>query len=888
MALQPSPALPDDFLDLQKWATVSPNAIAVDSPGRAPLPYSALWKHVQAMSDAFIRAGLGPQTVAALSLPSDPYYLTAVLAVTLRSCCTPLDPGLTTDEYRNYLQRVGASTLIAAEGSASRAVDIARQLGMAVILIRATNQSTGLFSIADVQAPSPELAPRRTDAAFLMLTSSTTGAPKLVPWSRANVRSMALQDIRAFQLTGQDCFLALMPFFSSHSIYTLLTQIACGGRVGCPVSLDPGGIRAAFEAIRPTWTSGGPATHQMLLAEAREHSAFFQKLPLRFIRSAGAPPEEGLLGTLEKLLGVPVLDSYGLSEIPGVARNTPGHRKHGSLGSSVGAEIGIMDDAGNLLPPNTPGEIVARGATLMSGYLDNPEANQAAFHDGWFRTGDLGRLDHDGFLFLVGRKKEMINRGGTKISPREVDDALASHPAVDDVAVFAIPHRTLGEDVAAAVVLKPFAEVSDLELQRHVAGRLAAYKVPRRIIVVLSIPRTALGKARRADLSEQFGSLAIAGSLVGRDPRTRRPPTEVETRLIAIWRRFLGLADAAADIGVDDSFFDLGGTSLSVSSMLVHVETDFDLTGRLDASRFFDQPNVSTLAGIVTESRVPTALPASGNNRILLFQKDGDFDPFFCFSHSTSDSYVFRHLARELGPRQPFVTICPPRADQNERLINAQDLARQSLDAIREIRRHGPYVIGGYCYGGVVAFEAASQLIEAGEEVSLLVLLDTPTPGYPKILRHWRRYLKHAAGLLQGSAVSGSDVLAHLEALRRIVGRRIGASANRALARPNAGSKSEQTWNAVIMREYVPRPMPSRILQFLASDDPVSTAVLTDPRLGWQDFAQGGFQTQWTPGDHVSMLQEPHVVGLAVELEKVLRSCDAAGFASQQKMACGS
>jgi len=865
----------EDFLEIQRWAATTPGAVALASPGREALTYAGLWDLVRASSEAFSRAGLRSGAVAAIALPSEPSFVTAALAITLRSACAPLDPSLTRDEYQAYLQRLGASTLVVAQGAASAAAEAARQLGITVIRIRSSEESpAGVFSVAEIETPREAIAARETDAVFILLTSSTTGVPKLVPWSRENVRAAVLQDIRAFQLTSADRFLALMPLHASHSIYTLLTQLACGGSVGFPVSLDAASIFAALESFRPTWFSSGPATHTMLLARARENPKFFQEIPLRFVRSGGAPPELGLLATLETLLGAPVLDSYGLTEIPGVARNTPSERKPGSLGRSVGTELAILDDSANLLPPGQAGEIAARGPTLMRGYLGDPEANQAAFHNGWFRTGDIGHIDGDGFLFLTGRKKEMINRGGTKISPREVDDVLARHPSVADVAVFAIPHRTLGEDVAAAVVLRAAAEVSELDLRRFTSDHLAAYKVPRRIVFVQSIPRTAVGRPKRGALTEEFGDL-LTSRTAGQpgSPSTQRPPMQAEAQLIEIWRHILGVVQ----IGIEDNFFDLGGDSLSATLMLAQAET-LVLGGRhLDGSDFFDQPTIAALARILAEA-ASNAQETTRNQRNLVLHGDGSRNPFFCFTSSITRPYELLHLSREVGLQQPFVALSPPPAHQSNRLLTVQEVASQSLDAIRGLQKHGPYVIGGYCYGGVVAFEAALQLAEQGEEVALLALLDTPAPGYPKIARHWKRYARQSAdalrGLLHGKAViTAKDVAAHALALRHIVGRRLGGKVNRALVAPGSPvPRTDDEWNRVVMREYVPRPFPSRIVQFLATDTHVSIAVLDDPRSAWQDFARDGFETRSVPGDHVTMLHEANAPMLAAELERVLEA----------------
>jgi acyl-CoA synthetase (AMP-forming)/AMP-acid ligase II len=250
--------------------------------------------------------------------------------------------------------------------------------------------------------------------------------------------------------------------------------------------------------------------NRAILTLARAHPEVFRRIPLRLIRSTGATPEPEALAWLEKAAGVPVLAGYGLTETGGVTRETPDARKPGSAGRSSGLEVAIMDPLDKVLASGLEGEIAVRGASVTPGYVDDPEANQAAFRDGWFHTGDIGRLDSEGFLFITGRLREIIDRGGEKIVPQEVDEVLAAHPALADAAAFGVAHGTLGEDVAAAVVLRSGAAASELELRRFAANRLARFKVPRRIVFMDAIPRTATGKAQRGVLAEQFRSRALS------------------------------------------------------------------------------------------------------------------------------------------------------------------------------------------------------------------------------------------------------------------------------------------------------------------------------------------------------------------------------------------
>ena len=276
-----------------------------------------------------------------------------------------------------------------------------------------------------------------------------------------------------------------------------------GRRFSTP-GFNPATFLAWLDRFQPTWFSSSPPLNRAILALARRHPEVFRSTSLRFIRTTGAAPQPEVLTALEESVGVPVLTGYGLTEAGGVTRDTATARKLGSVGRSSGLDVAIMDPLGNLMADHGEGEIVVRGASVTSGYVDDPEANRSAFRNGWFHTGDIGRLDSEKFLFITGRQKEMIDRGGEKIIPQGVEDVLAAHPAVSEAAVFAVSHPTLGEDIVAAVVLRAGTVATALELRRFAATRLALFKVPRRIEFLDKIPRTSTGKPQRSLLAERF------------------------------------------------------------------------------------------------------------------------------------------------------------------------------------------------------------------------------------------------------------------------------------------------------------------------------------------------------------------------------------------------
>jgi oxalate---CoA ligase len=874
------------YFDLERRAVETPGGVALAAHGREPLTWADLWRHTYARSEEFVRAGIAPRSVAALALPNGPEFLTTFLAITLRAACAPLELSLTEDEYRFHLSKINAGVLVFADGVNAAVVEVARELGMRLVRIRCPHgSSAGVFLVepagdAVIRASPQEAAPRReTSAAVLLHTSATTNTPKLVPLSRENLRAAAEQDLRALQIGPTDRYLSLTPLCHAHGLAATLTQLYCGGGVLCDSAFSPADLLESIQKFRPTWMSAGVPVLRTLLALARDNPEAFRRNSLRFIRSTGGSPDPELLDAFQQIVGVPLLNGYGLTEVPGVTRNTLSMSRPGSAGKSSGAKLAIRDEAGNFLPAEAEGEIVLRGPALTSGYLDDPQANQEAFRDGWFHTGDIGRIDRDGFLFIAGRKKEMISRGGKKILPLEVDSVLLRHPALADAATFPIPHRTLEQEPAAAVVLRPGAKVSELEVRRFAAKHLADYKVPRKIVFLDQIPRATGGKPRRAALTEQFRKLGSPAHSPQLDP-----PSEIEETLIAIWRRNLGVEH----IATGDDFFDLGGDSLSAAHMLTEAAASFELgQGKLPEADFFDQPTIAALARSIAERAREIRGEPALENRILVLESDGSRIPIFCFSTSEQDAYQFRHLSRWLGPEQPFTVVCPSHPVQQDRLRTVEEIARQSITSIRALRPRGPYVIGGHCYGGVVAFEAARQLIAEGESIAMLVLFDTPTPGYPKITAAWKRYPQAAGGMLSAwlggkKPVTLREIGAHIGVLTRIAAKRIGMLAPRTLYSTDSGSLRPQAWHRALMNSYQPRVIAVPIAHFIGAGVTMNTRILSDPRMGWRHFAGAGFEARSVAGDHVSIFDESHAPELAAELEGILQGLHhrtAAAFA---------
>jgi acyl-CoA synthetase (AMP-forming)/AMP-acid ligase II len=480
-------------------------AIAV--PGGPQLTYAELRVEVARAASLLAAFGLGRGDRIALVLPNSAETIALFLAAARVGTAAPLNPAYKEDEFRFYLEDTGAKALVVARG-VGEAARAAVPAGTPVI--EAAFDAGGHIRLdaaqghAETGEPAP---PNGDDVALVLHTSGTTSRPKQVPLRQRNLAYSAENIARTYSLAPDDVALCVMPLFHIHGLMaSTMATLASGGTVVVPAGgFDAMTFWPAAEQLGATWYSAVPTIHQMLLMRHRgERPPGSRKL--RFIRSSSSALSPEVMRRLESSFGAPVLEAYGMTEASHqMASNPlpPAERKPGTVGRETGIRVGVMDEHGRLLAAAEQGEVVIQGPSVIDAYANNPEANAKSFTDGWFRTGDQGVLDADGYLSLIGRLKEMINRGGEKIAPREIDDVLLQHPSVGEAVAFGLPHERWGEEVAAAVVLK--GEASEKDLLAFARERLADYKVPRKLFIVERIPRTATGKIQRRAVADALG-----------------------------------------------------------------------------------------------------------------------------------------------------------------------------------------------------------------------------------------------------------------------------------------------------------------------------------------------------------------------------------------------
>ncbi|HSF30803.1 MAG TPA: amino acid adenylation domain-containing protein [Candidatus Tectomicrobia bacterium] len=574
----------------------SPHAPVLLAPGRIPLTYGRLYSHVDDVVQRLRALGVGCKDRVALALPTGPEMAVAFLAVAVGATCAPLNPASSTNELDLYLADVDAKALIVAAGTDTPARAVAHLRGIKTIeLSPVLEAEAGLFTLIGEEHPCAgrQDFTQPDDVALVLPTSGTTSRPKIVPLTHTNICTAAHNMRVTLDLNESDRCLNVLPFFHVHALLTaLLTSLVAGASCVCNSGFSTAAFFASMAEFWPTWFTAVPTIHQAILASAARHREIIEDCPLRFIRSASAPLAGHVLADLERVFKAPVLETYGMTETAAQITSNPlppRSRKPGSAGLAAGPEVAIMRQDGVLLPPREIGEIVVRGPTVFKGYENDPAANSTAFTDGWFRTGDQGFLADDGYLFITGRLREIINRGGEKIAPQEVDNVLMGHPAVAQAVTFAVPHARLGEDLAAAVVLHQSATATGHDIRLFAATRLAAFKVPQQVYIVEDLPKSPIGKLQRLGLAERLGLTAPGPAQFTFRSDVSSVCTPLEELLAGICAQVLDVEY----VGVHDDFFQLGGDSILATQLISRIRETLHV--ELSLHSFFE---TSTVAGI--------------------------------------------------------------------------------------------------------------------------------------------------------------------------------------------------------------------------------------------------------------------------------------------------
>jgi len=657
---------------LTRIAQASPAGAAVLSTRFAPLDHRGLQQMIERTHRQLRLAGFGRDARIGVLLPEAPQAAVAIIAIACSAVAVPLDPRLGPAELDQFLQQLPLDALLIGSDGDQQGRAAAERHGLMLISAETAEDGSPALRLAMPVAaqPAPDELPEPDAPAFILRSSGTTALPKLIPFTHRNMLTAARKWQRWFGLdAGDRCLCVSAPYYSHGLKVTILTPLLTGGSVAFPLSPAVVDLHEWFASLRPSWYSAGPALHLAILEAARAHPEGLSTQRLRFASSGGAPLGQEIIDSFDRTLGFPLLEHYGSSEAAQIAANTPDARKAGTVGRPWPETLSIVGEDGQPVAPGERGEIRVRGATVMPGYLGDEALNREVLRDGWFHTGDIGSLDEEGFLHLHGRLREVINRGGEKVSLSEVDAALLRHPAVAEAAAFGVPHQRLGQDVAAAVVLRPAMEVTGAELQRFLRDELVYFKVPRRVQIIEALPRGLTGKVLRHHLADAY--------VQQRNERARLSTgavaaSQLEQDVLAIWRRLL----KTEAVGPEDNFLDSGGDSLLATEMLTELE---QMLGRVIPESLLIEAETARELAARLENLANHVIPVIDFNaqpgRTALFWFHGDF------AHG---GYYIRRLARLLGPQQPLTAIAPHGMANEPIPASVQQMARERLPLILE------------------------------------------------------------------------------------------------------------------------------------------------------------------------------------------------------------
>lgn len=490
---------------------------AIGAPGRDWLTYGGLRTLSTEVRASLTGIGIGRGDRVAIVLPNGPEMAAAFITIAQTATTAPLNPAYRQDEYEFYLEDLKAKALVVAEDYDGPALLAARKHAVTVVRLSFdANGPAGNLTLAagDVNRQADKAAPTEDDIALILHTSGTTSRPKIVPLLQSNLYASAHNIMDSLALSPTDCCLNVMPLFHIHGlIAAVAASLAAGARISCAPSFSALKFFAQLDEVKPSWYTAVPTMHQAILARAGRNAEIIDRVRLRFLRSSSASLPAPVMEELVATFNAPVIEAYGMTEATHqMCCNPlpPYVQKPGSVGVAAGPEVQIAQESANrLLDPTETGEVVISGPNVTPGYEGNPKANEDNFFTQggkrWFRTGDQGAFDADGYLCLTGRLKEIINRGGEKISPLEIDAVLLSHPEIAQVVCFAVPHPKLGEEIAAAAVLTDGSSLDERNIRAFAAERLADFKVPRHVVILDEIPKGATGKIQRIGMAEKLG-----------------------------------------------------------------------------------------------------------------------------------------------------------------------------------------------------------------------------------------------------------------------------------------------------------------------------------------------------------------------------------------------
>lgn len=804
---------------IARWAESTPDAPVVLGVTDDRLTYTELVAVAGHLADELRDSGVTPVERVLVLSPFSPLTLTALVGVMMCATAVPVSAGSTPAELSAIVTETGASVAVLPDGALGSARESLAELRVRVIS-HAWNRRS--------QRAEPYLpAPGAT--ALLLHTAGTTASAKQVPLSHTNVAAAAGSVVRSLDLTAGDRCLCSMPLFHSHGLLgAALSSLVAGGSVVCTPQFDPRKFVGWAAETGSTWYTAAPTMHALIADATGDWDGF------RLIRSASAALAPSLAERLEQRFGAPVVEVYGMTEAYQIAANPVDRlrRRFGSVGVATGTEVAVL--AAGEVKPVGEGELVVRGPAVFSGYAAPAEANDTAFESGWFRTGDLGRIGDDGFIAVVGREKEQINRGGEKIAPREVEEAALAVDGVREAAAYGIPDAVMGEEVAVALVLQPGRTLSTTEFRAALRESLSSFKIPKYMAIVDEIPKSGTGKIRRHELSAVHSHQPSAKLVGGADQELRH----VERELALIWLDVLELSELP---GPAARFDDLGGTSVAAMELAVRIESQMGVD--LPLLDIVGAPRLADLANCIEAAR-------DGLNGSLLrrVRTGTETSAVVLVPGQIGMAVGLDLVARALSAEHTVYLFDYPGYRSGEQ--PSETVADTAAALVRELDRSGvaPAFIYGNSLGSWVALEAAQTLVDR----------DGTGPAV-------------GVGDLYSPTFNGSTWLSRSKLLWRIRSRfrcaeRVSGSEPAEVEGPLAGRRrAVQSGSELARRRFRARPYQLDVLVFSG----IERRPKFGSTLGYEAHVEGRLETCDLDAAHASM-HRTHAVRIARAIDEFL------------------
>jgi acyl-CoA synthetase (AMP-forming)/AMP-acid ligase II/thioesterase domain-containing protein/acyl carrier protein len=818
----------------------------VRTSGEVICSYELLLDRTATVSDALRQLGVGSQDVVVVAVPRSAEMLIAMLGVMRTAVCAPMNPAYRQGEIEELIDELHPVAAIVLDGEEGPTGQVASARQIPLLRLTLGGNVVDLDSggavdtdrAGNAAGPASRSVPQPTDIAMVLHTAGTTARPKQVPLTHANLVTAANNVVDSLGLVPDDRCLNVMPLFHSHGLLgAAMSSLAAGSSVVCADTMDPRRFLGWATETRSNWYTAAATIHQLVLDAPGDWPG------LRLMRSASAPLAPQIAKALEDRFGAPMIEVYGMTEAYQIAANPlpPGERRLGTVGVATGTELAVADASGNHLPPGEEGEVVVRGPAVFAGYSAPPDANDEAFFGDWFRTGDLGRLSADGYLTITGRRKEQINRGGEKVAPREVDEALLAHPDIVAAMSFAIPDPLLGEEVGAAIVVRDGATVDARNVRAFLNGRVAPFKVPRRVLVVDQLPKSSTGKLQRVGFAAAHEAEIAALSVRHAAVVDEHAPTVV--RLSAIWQELL---EIDVPPGATDHFFELGGTSLLTMELVERIELAFGVD--LPVIDVLEVPTLEEMADRI-DNDAPSASGllhryrhgTSGSHLVLIPGQQGMAVGLNRIADAVTadvDIWLFDYPGHRAG-EAPANSI--------------EELATALVTALDTEGIAGVLAFYGNSLGSWVAFEAARTLESIGRTPLVVGIGDLYSPIFNTRNSDVRPPVRQL-------------IASRLRQIRRAVERRFASVEKHEVSVAEARRRAVAGRSALSLKEYQAHPYGGDLLVFSADE----RRPKFGPLLGWDRHVTGTIEAQSLSGAHSTLhIERAGEIGIALSSRMV-------------------